>query len=83
MARVVRMVLSSMGVTPPLAALGCGQRCDGGVPTPLSQPGQVFVKWKWHDHRRTVAVVGITSLLDGFWMGRHTLRMVGHLFSEP
>lgn len=81
-APVVRVSLSSTGVTPPLAGLGCGQRCEGGVLTPLSQPEQVFVIWKWHDHR-TVAVAGIASLLDGFWMGRHTLHMVGPMFSEP
>lgn len=61
-APVVGVALSSMGVTPPLAGLGCGQRREGGVQTPLSRPEQVFVIWRRHDHRGLVAVVGITSL---------------------
>lgn len=86
-APVVRVVLSSMGVTPPLAGLGYGRRREGGVQTPLSHLNKSLSHGNGVTTEEQEQWLGSPPFWKAFGWGDTYLvdfvGMVGHMVSEP
>lgn len=86
-APVVRVVLSSMGVTPPLAGLGYGRRREGGVQTPLSHLNKSLSHGNGVTTEEQEQWLGSPPFWKAFGWGDTRLvdfvGMVGHMVSEP